>query len=139
MYFCSCKCENNEGLKTSTKPTKTSTDFQEPKVNIISSVKDSAAFVQTDQQESCAHAVPETSPTECVVDCISKRYIELCSECGGKKISGSQTLTSRTPMLSEKKTEPVSFQQNTKPTKNVCEMGAQTDWCSTMVRLAGYL
>lgn len=126
-------------MKTSTKPPKTSTDFQQPKVNIISSVKNSGIFIQTDQQEPCTKAVPGTSQTEFVVDCISKCQFELCSECGGKKVNVSQTSTSRTTMLSEKKTETVSFKQNKKPTQDVCDMSAQTDWCSTMVRLIGYL
>lgn len=121
-------------MKTCTKPAETCTDFQQHKVN-ISSVKDSAIFMQTDQQESCSNAVPDTPETEFIVNCISKCQIELCSECGGKKINISQTPTSRTTMLSEKKTETVSFQQNKKPTHDVCEMSAQTDWCSTMVRL----
>lgn len=124
-------------MKTCTKPAETSTDFQQHKVN-ISSVKDSEIFMQTDHQESCPNAVPGTSETEFIVNCISKCQVELCSECGGKKINISQTSTSRT-MLSEKKTETVSFQQNKKSTQDVCEMSAQTDWCSTMVRFFRYL
>lgn len=140
MYFCSCKCKNNQVMKTSTKPAKTSTDFQQPKVNIISCVKNSSVFMQTDLQESCANALPGTSQKEFVIDCISKCQVELCPECGGKKTSVLQTSTSSTTaMLSEKKTEKVSYERNKKPIQDMCEMGAQTDWCSTMVRLAGYL
>lgn len=134
IYFCSCKCENNDGVKT-TKPTKTSTDFQQPNVNINSSVKDSVVFIKTEHQESRANTIPGPSQTEIIVNCMSKCQFELCSECGGKKMNVSQTSTSR----SEKKTETLSFQRNNKPTQDVCEMSAQTDWCSTMVRLAVYL
>lgn len=42
-------------------------------------------------------------------------------------------------MLSEKKIDTLSYQQNKKTTLDMCEMGSQTDWCSTMVRLTGYL
>lgn len=121
-------------MKTSTKSVKTSTDFQQPNININSSVKDSAIFMKTDQQKSSANTVPGTSQTEFIINCTSKCQFELCSECGGKKINILQTSTSRTTMLSEKKTETVSFQQNNKSTQDVCEMSAQTDWCSTMVR-----
>lgn len=110
-------------MKTSTKPAETCTNFRQPEVNNNGSVKDSAIFIQTDQQESCVNAVPATSQTEFLVECISKCQVELCSECGGKKNSASPTSTST----------------NKQPTQDVCEMGAQTDWCSTLVRLAAYL
>lgn len=115
-------------MKTPTKQARTSADLPE--------VVTSAIFIQTDQQGYCVNAIPATSQTEFVVDCISKCQFELCSDCGGKKINVCQSSTSRVATVqTEKKIETVSFLHNKKPTRNICDMGAQTDWCSTMVRL----
>lgn len=121
-------------MKTPTKEVQTSADLQQPKVNEVGS----AILIQTDQHGMCMNPVPATSQSEFALDCISKCQNDICSECGGKimnvsKLSASGTTTLQTEV--SQKTETVSFIQHKKPTRNLCDVDAQTDWCSTLVRL----